>query len=89
MARTLLRSGSLDDYQPMGDNGQSVFNAALQIREALRLRQLPALTDCLAIPQINDAGDRVDWYAPFSGRVCGWLTADDAAQRAVLSDFLT
>lgn len=41
MAKTLLRSGNLDDFQSVGDNGQSVFDSALQIRETLRLRKQP------------------------------------------------
>lgn len=64
MAKTLLRSGNLDDYQAVGGGGQAVFDSALQIRETLRLRKQQAMVDCLAIPQINDSGDRVDWYSP-------------------------
>ena len=86
MAKILLRSGSLDDYQAVGENGQSVFDSALQIRETLRLRKQQALIDCLAIPQINDDGDRVDWYAPFPGSVRGWAAADsDTRERALKS----
>nr|WP_051390674.1 SrfA family protein [Siccibacter turicensis] len=86
MAKILLRSGSLDDYQAVGENGQSVFDSALQIRETLRLRKQQALVDCLAIPQINDDGDRVDWYAPFPGSVRGWAAADsDTRERALKS----
>lgn len=76
MAKILLRSGSLDDFQTVGENGQSVFDLALQIRETLRLRKQQSLIDTLAIPQINDNGDRVDWYAPFPGKVSGWAAAD-------------
>ena len=64
MAKTLLRSGDLDDFQAVGGGGQAVFDSALQIREALRLRKQQALVDCLAIPQVNDEGDRVDWSRP-------------------------
>lgn len=63
MAKTLLRSGNLDDFQAVGGGGQAVFESALQIREALRLRKQQAIVDCLAIPQVNDGGDRVDWYS--------------------------
>lgn len=76
MAKTLLRSGNLDDFQSVGDNGQSVFDSALQIRETLRLRKQP-LVDYLAIPQRNDDGDRVDWYAPTEGNAVSWLAASD------------
>ncbi|HKS34372.1 MAG TPA: SrfA family protein [Enterobacteriaceae bacterium] len=77
MAKTLLRSGELDDYQAVGGGGQAVFDSALQIREALRLRKQQAIVDCLAIPQVNDEGDRVDWYAPIPGTVTSWKAADE------------
>ncbi|SFT67005.1 hypothetical protein SAMN05192562_1011405 [Kosakonia arachidis] len=77
MAKTLLRSGDLDDFQAVGGGGQAVFDSALQIREALRLRKQQALVDCLAIPQVNDEGDRVDWYSPVDGRPVSWKAADE------------
>ena len=80
MAKTLLRSGDLDDFQAVGGGGQAVFDSALQIREALRLRKQQALVDCLAIPQVNDEGDRVDWYSPVEGRAQAWKAADEDAR---------
>lgn len=77
MAKTLLRSGDLDDFQAVGGGGQAVFDSALQIREALRLRKQQAMVDCLAIPQVNDDGDRVDWYSPLDGRAVSWKAADE------------
>lgn len=77
MAKTLLRSGNLDDFQAVGGGGQAVFESALQIREALRLRKQQAIADCLAIPQVNDGGDRVDWYSPVDGIVTSWKAADE------------
>lgn len=77
MAKTLLRSGNLDDFQAVGGGGQAVFESALQIREALRLRKQQAIVDCLAIPQVNDGGDRVDWYSPVDGTVSSWTAADE------------
>lgn len=74
MAKILLRSGDLDDFQSVGENGQAVFESALQIRETLRLRKQP-LVGLLAIPQLNEEGDRVDWYSPVSGKVIGWASA--------------
>lgn len=84
MAKTLLRSGNLDDYQAVGGGGQAVFDSALQIREALRLRRQQPLVDCLAIPQINDSGDRVDWYSPLEGEVVSWKAADKEARLRAL-----
>lgn len=80
MAKTLLRSGDLDDFQAVGGGGQAVFDSALQIREALRLRKQQAMVDCLAIPQVNDDGDRVDWYSPIDGRAISWKAADEDAR---------
>lgn len=77
MAKTLLRSGNLDDFQAVGGGGQAVFESALQIREALRLRKQHAIVDCLAIPQVNDGGDRVDWYSPVDGTVSSWKAAEE------------
>lgn len=77
MAKTLLRSGNLDDFQAVGGGGQAVFESALQIREALRLRKQQAIVDCLAIPQLNDGGDRVDWYSPVDGTVASWKAAEE------------
>ncbi|PXW18559.1 SrfA family protein [Pantoea sp. JKS000250] len=84
MAKTFLRSGNLDAVLALGENGQPVYASALQIRETLRLRRQGALADCLAIPQANERGDRLDWYAPFSGRVKSWLGASDHERRAAL-----
>ena len=36
--------------------------------------------DCLAIPQINDNGDRVDWYSPIEGKAVAWKAADEEAR---------
>ena len=83
MAKILLRSGFLDDFQAVGENGQAVFDSALQIRETLRLRK-QQLVECLAIPQMNDEGDRVDWYAPAAGAVVSWAAAgNDERKRAL------
>ena len=84
MAKTLLRSGNLDDFQSVGGGGQAVFTSALQIRETLRLQKRDALVASLAVPQVNEEGDRVDWYAPQAGKVVAWKSADsDVQQRAL------
>ncbi|KAB2171635.1 ssrAB-activated protein [Cronobacter sakazakii] len=83
MAKILLRSGDLDDFQSVGENGQAVFESALQIRETLRLRKQP-LVELLAIPQLNEEGDRVDWYSPVSGKVMGWASASSEERERAL-----
>jgi len=84
VAKTLLRSGSLDDFQAVGGGGQTVFHSALQVRETLRLRKQYALADCLAVPQLNDEGDRVDWYSPIAGEVISWKAADEMQRNRAL-----
>ncbi|WP_158673949.1 SrfA family protein [Candidatus Pantoea deserta] len=86
MAKTFLRSGTLDAVLALGENGQPVYASALQIRETLRLRRQSALANCLAIPQPNERGDRLDWYAPFSGKVKSWLSASDYERRQALDE---
>ncbi len=75
MAKIILRSGYLNDYLALGENGQTLFESAIQIRETLRLKKQQMILDCLAIPQRNDAEDKVDWYAPREGVVTPWASA--------------
>ncbi|CAH6660723.1 SrfA family protein [Pseudocitrobacter vendiensis] len=84
MAKILLRSGNLDDFQAVGGGGQAVFDSANQVRETLRLRKQFAVCDSLAIPQLNDEGDRVDWYSPVEGSVVSWNAASAAQRDAAL-----
>lgn len=77
MTNSLLRSGCPDDFLTLGANGQAVFDSAWQIRETLRLRNQQAIADTLAIPQINDSGSRIDWYAPNPGRITSWAAASE------------
>lgn len=84
MAKTFLRSGNLDTVLALGENGQPVWTSALQIRETLRLRRQTTLANCLAIPQANERGDRLDWYAPFNGKVKSWRAASDHERQKAL-----
>lgn len=85
MKEMFLCSDRLDKYQSLGENGQAVHLSALQLRETLRLRRQSAVADCLAIPQVNEHGDRIDWYAPFSGDVVPWSAAMESERAAALS----
>ncbi|WP_174847653.1 SrfA family protein [Yersinia artesiana] len=84
MAKSFLRSGSLDDILALGENGQPVYAAALQIREALRLKKQQPIADCLAIPQLNEQGDRIDWYAPIDGKVTSWGAASTTERKSAI-----
>lgn len=82
MPGALLRTGNLREFKALGVDGQPVFSAALQLREAIRLKLGREAADCFAIPQPNEAGDRIDWYAPVEGDVVPWsaATADERAR---------
>ncbi|OTA20374.1 virulence effector protein [Xenorhabdus beddingii] len=81
---TFLRGDKLESYLPMGENGQAVHLSALQLRETLRLRQLSEVANSLAIPQVNEQGDHIDWYAGFPGNVVPWSAATDDERQAAL-----
>ncbi|QZN97607.1 SrfA family protein [Symbiopectobacterium purcellii] len=89
MAKSLLRSGSLADFFALGENGQPVYASALQLRETLRLRRQQTIADCLAIPQPNETGDRLDWYAPGEGKVTSWMAAGETEREAALEQLQT
>lgn len=80
MTGSLLRSGKLTDYRALGDAGQKVFSAAAQIRQAVKYKVSPEAPAYLAIPQINDKGDTIDWYAPEAGEVVPWSAATPQEQ---------
>lgn len=88
MAKIFLRSGNLDAILALGENGQPVYLSALQLRETLRLRKQSQVADCLAIPQPNDAGDRLDWYSPVEGKITSWAAASNSARTAALNQLL-
>lgn len=81
---SLLRSGCPDNFLSLGENGQAVFDSALQIRETLRLRKQQAAADTLAIPQSNESGSRIDWYAPVPGKITSWAAASEDQRSAAL-----
>ncbi|RPE04649.1 hypothetical protein BBB56_02100 [Candidatus Pantoea deserta] len=89
MTKPLLRSGSKDDFCALGENGQSLFELAQQIRETLRLRKQHALFNSLAVPQLNETNNRVNWFAPQEGEVIPWAAASAEQQRAALAHLET
>ena len=38
----------------------------------------------MAIPQINEQGNRIDWYAPFEGKVTSWIAASSTERKAAV-----
>jgi hypothetical protein len=92
MAGQLLTSGNPQNYSAIGEAGQPIYSVAFQLREAVRLKAGADVANRLAIPQRNEQGSVVDWYAPERGDVVPWSAATpeerehalimlDAAQR--------
>ncbi len=75
MTGPLLRSGTLTAFHPLGAVGNPVYLAAAQLRAAIGRRLGPELADSFAIPQRNEDGDTIDWYAPKPGTVVPWSAA--------------
>ncbi|MEI8400864.1 MAG: SrfA family protein [Alcaligenaceae bacterium] len=92
MAGQRLVSGNPQNYSAIGEAGQPIYAVAFQLREAVRLKAGADVANCLALPQRNEQGSVIDWYAPESGDVIPWSAATseerehalimlDAAQR--------
>lgn len=84
-----LAGGSLADYRALGAIGAPVYASAHALRATIRRRLGAAYADLLAVPQANDSGTRVAWYAPGSGTVIPWSAAgpdERSSARAVLDD---
>lgn len=70
-----MRSGSLADFNALGAVGNAVYASSSQLRATIRRSLGPDMADVLALPQSNDAGNVIDWYAPFDGVVVPWSAA--------------
>lgn len=89
MRGALLRSGKSGAFTALGETGQPVYRAALQLREAIR-RKNPAMALHLAVPQSDELGDNIDWYSDVQGDVVPWGSATEAERapaRAQLETF--
>ena len=76
MAGQLLVSGNPQNYSAIGEAGQPIYSVAFQLREAVRLKAGADVANCLAIPQRNEQGSVIDWYAPERGDVVPCVDAD-------------
>ena len=85
MAGSLLVSGNPQHYKAIGESGQPVYSVAFQLREAIRLKAGASVANCLAIPQTNQHGSMVDWYAPVAGDVVPWSAATSEEREHALS----
>jgi len=76
MRGALLRSDKSEAFTALGETGQPVYRAALQLREAIR-RKHPQMVDHLAIPQSDELGNKIDWYSGIEGDVIPWSAATE------------
>ncbi|RMQ43452.1 hypothetical protein ALQ04_02051 [Pseudomonas cichorii] len=76
MHGALLRTGKSDEFIAVGETGQPVYKAALQLIAALT-RKDPALVRFLAVPKSNEQGSVIDWYSPVPGDVVPWSSASE------------
>ncbi len=79
----LLRSARLRDFNALGSVGRPVYASAPQIRATLRRQLGPEVAAMLAIPQIGESGENVDWYAPEGGLVVPWSAAAPEEREAM------
>jgi hypothetical protein len=85
----LLRSGNRKDFKALGEEGNPVYKWATQIRVAIRRKIGADSTGIFALPQVNEDGDILDWYAPEPGLVVPWTAATRAERlsaKAQLAD---
>ncbi len=75
MTGVILRSGNIKDYKPLGEEGTPVYKSANQLRSAIQRHLGAESVKILAIPQANEDGDIIDWYATDSGSVVPWSAA--------------
>ena len=85
MSGSLLVSGNPQHFKAIGEGGQPVYAMAFQLREAIRLKAGASTANCLAIPQSNQHGSMVDWYAPVEGDVVPWSAASSQEREHALA----
>lgn len=85
MAGSLLISGNPQHFKAIGEGGQPVYAVAFQLREAIRLKAGASTANCLGIPQSNQHGSMVDWYAPVEGDVVPWSAASSQEREYALA----
>lgn len=83
MSGPFLRSGSLSEFQALGAVGVPLYTVASPVRAAVRKLVSPQVADMLAVPQINEAGNRIDWYAPVAGLVVPFSAATEDERGAI------
>ena len=75
-----LKSGLLRDLQPLGADGNPVYQSAPQLRAAIKRTLGEDVADIFAIPQRSEDGNRIDWYTSLGGAVVSWSSATHEEQ---------
>jgi outer membrane protein OmpA-like peptidoglycan-associated protein len=88
MSGPFLCTGKTEDLIALGDTGQPVHKAAIQIIAALT-RKSPDLAKFLAVPKSNEQGDVIDWYSPVPGEVILWASANEIDRNDARQKFAT
>jgi hypothetical protein len=78
-----LIGASLSRYGARGVAGEPVWRRAQQLRAAVEARLGGRHADLFAVPQVDEIGDKIDWYAPFDGVARGWSDLSDGERRAL------
>lgn len=78
-----LIGASLSRYGARGVAGEPVWRRAQQLRAAVEARLGGRHADLFAIPQVDEIGNKIDWYAPFDGIARGWNDLSDGERRAL------
>ena len=78
-----LIGASLSRYGARGVAGEPVWRRAQQLRAAIEARLGGRHADLFAVPQVDEIGDKIDWYAPFDGMARGWNDLSDSERRAL------
>jgi hypothetical protein len=78
-----LIGAELSRYGARGVAGEPVWRRAQQLRAAVEARLGGRHADLFAIPQVDEIGNKIDWYAPFDGVARGWKDLSDAERRAL------
>jgi hypothetical protein len=65
----LLSSGPPSDYKPLGADGIAIHQVADKVRAAIARLVDGETADMLAISQVSESGDRLDWHCARPGKV--------------------
>lgn len=78
-----LIGAELSRYGARGVAGEPVWRRAQQLRAAIEARLGGRHADLFAIPQVDEIGNKIDWYAPFDGVARGWNDLSAAERRTL------